>query len=387
MSPTRRPPLFLTGTITLCLVLVAAVASLAGEAADPSGHWEGVITLPTTELAIRVDLERSEDDWAGTIDIPVQGLRGFELSDLVVSDDEIGFAMPNIPGDPAFDGRLSADGKTITGEFSQQGQTFPFKLERKPKVAVKGETPSKGVPGEGLPGVWQGSLRVNAFELRLLFKLEEADGRLTGTLDSLDQNVNDIPVSKVTVDGRDVRLEVEMIGGTLAGQLSDDGSEIVGEWSQGNQTLPLTIRRLAEAPDLTRPQDPKPPYPYREEQVVFRNDAAGVELAGTFTFPESPGPHPAVALISGSGPQDRDEAIMGHRPFLVLADHLTRNGIAVLRYDDRGYGESTGSFSEATTTDFTADALAAVAYLESRPEVDPKRIGLIRLPCCAANCW
>lgn len=372
-----RTPINAGSMVLSVLILTLMVGHARADDAGPAGHWEGAITLPGTELGIKVDLEQTQGQWTGTIDIPVQGLRGFDLGDLSVANGEVSFTMPNVPGDPAFTGKLGDGGKTMTGRFSQGGQTFPFSLERKPKTQTKGATPSKGIPGEGFAGVWQGSIKVNLFELRLLFNLSDNDGQLTGTIDSLDQNATGIAITDATVDGRDIHLEVQLIGGTYDGKLSEDGSEIDGLWQQGGQSLPLVMKRLAEAPDLSRPQDPTPPYPYAEEQVVFRNEGAGVDLAGTFTYPDSPGPHPAVVLISGSGPQDRDEAIMGHRPFLVLADHLTRHGVAVLRYDDRGFGESTGRFSEATTTDFTSDALTAVDFLKSRREVDAGRIGLI----------
>lgn len=365
-------------TLFVCLVTtLTGSLAYAEETTDPAGHWKGAINLPGTELEIQVDLEKSTDGWAGTIDIPAQGLRGFTLSDVTVDGKAVGFMLPNIPGDPSFAGNLTDDRRTITGQLSQNGQIFPFKLERKEKVEIKGATPSKGVPGEGYAGYWQGSLKVNAFEMRLLFHLEDADGELSGTMVSLDQGETRIPLSDAKATGDQLRLESKSINGTYNGRLNADGSEIVGQWKQGPQDLPLTLKRLAAAPDVSRPQDPKPPYPYANEDVAFPNEAASIELAGTFTFPETPGPHPAVILVSGSGPQDRDETIMGHRPFLVLADHLTRHGIAVLRYDDRGVGESTGRFSQALVADFTTDALAAVEYLKTRPEVDPQRIGIL----------
>jgi pimeloyl-ACP methyl ester carboxylesterase len=126
-----------------------------------------------------------------------------------------------------------------------------------------------------------------------------------------------------------------------------------------------------------RPQVPVRPYPYREEDVVYENPAAAIKLAATLTIPSGQGPFSAVILITGSGPQDRDESMAGHRPFLILSDYLTRRGIAVLRADDRGIGKSTGNFQTATTADFAADAEAGVAYLKTRSEVDPRRIGLI----------
>jgi fermentation-respiration switch protein FrsA (DUF1100 family) len=129
--------------------------------------------------------------------------------------------------------------------------------------------------------------------------------------------------------------------------------------------------------ELNRPQNPKKPYPYKEDEVIVINKGADVTLAGTFTYPEKGDNFPTIVLITGSGPQDRDEAIMGHRPFLVLSDYLTRHGIAVLRCDDRGIGKSTGNFGTATTKDFVTDALACVEYLKTRKEVDKKHIGLI----------
>ena len=141
--------------------------------------------------------------------------------------------------------------------------------------------------------------------------------------------------------------------------------------------LPLLLRRTDQTPVLRRPQEPAKPYPYREEEVTFENRPAGINLAGTLTLPKSAGPFPAVILISGSGAQDRDEALAGHRPFLVLADYLTRQGVAVLRVDDRGVGGSTGDSLRATSSDFADDALAGVAYLKGRREIDTARIGLI----------
>ncbi len=366
----------LTAVHTTILVFQTLLGTQVSGDANPAGHWEGHITLPGTELGIRVDLEHA-DEWKGTIDIPVQGLRGFALGDVIVGPDKVGFRLPNIPGDPEFDGKLDPTANELSGDFRQSGQTFPFKLKRTEKVAIKGETPDKGVPGEGLTGLWQGSITANVFQLRFLFHLEAEGENVSGSLDSLDQNVKGLKITEGSVADQSIELKVGSVGGTYTGTLSGDGSEIDGLWQQGPQKLPLVLKRLAEAPDLSRPQDPKKPYPYVEEQVTFRNEVADIRLAGTLTRPDTPGPHPAVILVSGSGPQDRDESIMGHRPFLVIADHLTRHGIAVLRYDDRGFGESEGRFSKALVADFTTDALAAVQFLKQRSEIQPQKIGII----------
>lgn len=362
------------------LALPCLSPARALQPADPAGHWEGQITLPTTPLAIRVDLERTGDAWSGAIDIPVQGLRGFKLQPVNVDGAAVRFALPNIPGDPAFSGQLDQDARSISGDFTQAGQKFPFKLERRLRPAPAADkSPSKGLPGEGLAGHWQGALKPNpAIELRLALEIKRnASGAYEGAMVSLDQGHARIPISTLADTSGAVVMKVASIGATYAGQLSADGSEFTGEWQQAGQKLPLSFQRVAQAPRLHRPQEPQKPYPYAEEEVTMENPAAGIKLAGTLTLPGGPGPHSAVVLLTGSGPQDRDEAIMGHRPFFVLADHLTRAGLAVLRYDDRGVGKSSGDFAQATHPDFVEDALAAVAWLKARKEIDPRRIGLL----------
>ncbi|MCG2820576.1 MAG: alpha/beta fold hydrolase, partial [Candidatus Atribacteria bacterium] len=174
-----------------------------------------------------------------------------------------------------------------------------------------------------------------------------------------------------------LRLEVKSVGGIYEGKVSEDFLVIEGEWKQSGQTLPLTVKRVDKAVEILRPQEPKKPYPYIEEELVYENKEAGITLAGTLTLPPGKGPFPAVLLITGSGPQDRNETIFNHCPFLVLADYLTRQGVAVLRVDDRGVGKSTGDFSQATSEDFALDVLAGIEYLKTRKEINPKQIGLI----------
>lgn len=345
-----------------------------------SGYWEGDITLPQTALVIRVDLARTNQTYSGTIDIPVQNLRGFSLGSLRADDRSITFAMPGIPGDPTFEGQLAPGGKRITGHFRQGGQSFPFQLNSKPRpVPLLGQTPAKGIPGTGLNGNWQASLTVApGMQLRLLLEITNtAQGNFEGVMISLDQGNARIPCTATTNVPNRVQLKLPTVGSSFTGELSADGSELQGQWRQGASSLPLAFKRLAKPLDVRRPQDPVKPYPYLEEEVSIPNPKSGIVLAGTLTIPSTTGPHPAVILLTGSGPQDRDESIAGHRPFLVLADALTRGGIAVLRMDDRGVGKSGGTFSTATHEDFVGDALAGVQWLEGRTGIDRKRIGLI----------
>lgn len=228
-----------------------------------------------------------------------------------------------------------------------------------------------------IAGSWQGSLIVPGGSLRIVFNItEKPDQTLAATLDSPDQGAMGIAVSEVKLTGDSLDLKAASIGGAFAGRLVSD-STIDGFWSQGGAQLPLSLTRLAKPIEMRRPQEPKPPFPYVAEEVSFKNPHAGVTLAGTLTKPKGKGTFPVAVLISGSGPENRDEEIFGHRPFLVLADYLTRNGIAVLRYDDRGVGKSTGEYAKATSRDFASDVEAAVAYLRNRKDIDSKRIGLI----------
>lgn len=232
--------------------------------------------------------------------------------------------------------------------------------------------------GQSIEGLWQGTLKAGAVTLRVVFKIQKKpDGSLTGTLDSIDQGAKDIPVSEVRLQEGAVRFQVDAVFGVYEGKLAPDGATMTGTWKQSGVSLPLTLERVQKLPELRRPQEPKKPYPYHAEEVAYENRQGGSRLAGTLTWPRTGGPFPAVLLITGSGAQDRDETVMGHRPFLVLSDYLTRRGIAVLRVDDRGVGGSTGEMARATTEEFAGDGLAGVAYLKTRKEIAPRKIGLI----------
>ena len=232
---------------------------------------------------------------------------------------------------------------------------------------------------ERLVGSWRGGLEVGGgASLTIVFNIsQDADGAFTGTMDSPDQGAIGIPLTSVTIEGSSVTVSIQVIQGTYTGTLSDEGDQLSGTWSQGPASLALTLVKGDPSPPPERPQEPKPPYPYSIEEVTFTNTEAGIDLAGTLTIPDGLGPFPGVVLVSGSGPQDRDESLMGHKPFLVLADHLSRRGIAVLRFDDRGVGSSGGEFQTATSEDFTEDALAGVSYLEGQDRVAATQVGIV----------
>jgi pimeloyl-ACP methyl ester carboxylesterase len=237
-------------------------------------------------------------------------------------------------------------------------------------------TPVLAAPGEGAAGEWLGTLDVGAATLRLGLNIEKKEGGLGAVLDSIDQGAK-IPVTTIVFESGTLRLAIEAIGASYEGTLNADGSALTGVWSQGKQKLPLTFKRQEKAFVLNRPQQPKGPFPYASREVTFQSEAGNVRLAGTLLLPEGKGPFPAVALVTGSGPQDRDETLMGHKPFLVIADALARRGIASLRWDDRGTGASGGDHMGSTVDDFAADARAAVAFLRSCPEVNGSAIGIV----------
>ncbi len=241
-----------------------------------------------------------------------------------------------------------------------------------------------------LEGTWTGILSPGGLNLRIVFHLVQKNGKLTATMDSPDQGVKGIPVSRVSLVSDILELEVSSVKGLYSGRISANGMHIEGVWKQSGAEFALNLERqdpnapLAQSNQQStnnmpaqRPQEPKPPFPYSSHEVVFKNIKAGIKLSGTLTIPAGKGPFPGVVLVSGSGPQNRNEEILGHKPFLVIADFLARHGVAALRYDDRGVGESRGKFAGATTFDFADDAEAAVEYLASRDEILKDGIGII----------
>ena len=225
----------------------------------------------------------------------------------------------------------------------------------------------------GFEGYWLGTLSARARELRLLIHVTTGD-RPSATLTSIDQSNEPQRLDRVVVDDRSIVLEGTSPVIRVSGTLRADRSAFDAVFEQGGATFQLVFTRVDGPPRLHRPQHPVPPFPYIVEEVLVQGP---VTLAGTVTRPFGAGPFPAVLLISGSGPQDRDQTIFGHKTFLVIADHLTRNGLAVLRLDDRGAGASAGSRAAATMMDYAMDAQAAIGFLEKRRDIDRKRIGLI----------
>lgn len=230
---------------------------------------------------------------------------------------------------------------------------------------------------EKILGNWSGKLDLPGTKLEIIFKISVGEnGKLNSKMDVPAQGAKDLPVSETNFSADSLKLSVAMIMGKFAGRITSD-SIIEGIWKQSGATFPLILKKTGVVTEIKRPQTPKAPFPYFSEEVEYINPKSGLKLAGTLTIPENTENCTTVILISGSGAQDRDETIFGHKPFLVIADYLTRNGIAVLRVDDRGIGGSEGNTQNATSEDFAGDVLAGIEFLKTKKEIDHSKIGLI----------
>lgn len=366
-------------TLTLALGALGALCLAASPPPrDPVGDWRGEIDAVGTTLHLVLHVTRSAGgQLAATLDSLDQHASGLPVSSVAAADSTLTLALSAIGA--TYEGRMSSDGRTVDGTWSQGGTSLPLIWTRTGGggAPAAAEEPPPGTPRTAA-GIWQGALEAAGVHLRLqLHVAAEADGRLAGSLDSLDQGANGLACANMALRDRAFHFEVPSVGGAYDGAMNAARDAIQGTWTQAGVSLPLSFQRGDHPAALRRPQNPTRPYPYREEEVAFPNARAGITLAGTLTIPPAGGPSPAVLLIAGSGPQARDEIVDGHGVFLVLADSLTRRGIAVLRTDKRGVGRSTGDYERATTADFADDAEAGVAYLRSRREIDPRRVGLL----------
>ena len=362
---------FASSLFWIATIAIAQEAPSKPAPAKPMDVWLGKLETPTQSIRVRVELQKTKAGFRGVLVSPDQGNARLPVGDVVIADDKFRFEL--LRPKASYKGKLAEDGKSVEGMWSQGGREMPLNLR------LKGDDFEEPVaqPKE----TWKGTLNAGVkLELQVRLLVDPDSQEEICYFDSLTQGVSALKSSMEKKDGKLI-IDIPSIQGRFEGDLSEDGEKATGLWSQGPLKLPLELERtddVAEAMEVNRPQHPVPPFPYIEEEVEFSSPADGVRLAGTLTMPKDPTGKLTVAiLISGSGPQDRDETLMGHKPFLVIADHLTKQGIAVLRYDDRGTGGSTGDHSTATTPDFADDVQGAIAFLRTRKEIDPKAIGLI----------
>lgn len=362
---------FLRCLVLLGLCLLPAAFFLTAQTHPLEGTYTGTLQAGDAQLHLVLHLSRnSRGDLHASLDSLDQAVFAIEASSISVTAGTLKFEVASVGAE--YEGKVSPDHKIIEGNWSQGSASLPLTFHREPPAHKPGDAIS---PAEGL---WQSALLTHGMRLRFqLHVSHDSDGELIAALDSLDQSVIGLPAVHVTQKESSFHFEIPAMAAVFDGTLNAATNAISGTWLQSGTSAPIEFKRSDQPLELRRPQNPVKPYPYREEEVSFSNAAAGVTLAGTLTLPKGPGPFAAAVLIAGSGPNDRDESLENHKPFLVLSDYLTRRGMAVLRYDKRGIGKSTGSADAATTIDLAGDAAAAVAYLKTRKEIDPERIGLI----------
>lgn len=362
----------------------AVVLGLAGggparaqdaKAGDPKGlvgSWNGTLKpAPQVSLRLVFTFKQGADGKLSAVMVsPDQTSTEIPVDAVTLDGNKVSLAIPAIQG--KYEGTWDAAKKTIDGQWTQLTSKLPLTLVPGDVKAMAEDAPA------GLLGLWEGKLMVGGASLRLVLRVEEKDGKRTAVLDSLDQGVNGIPLTAVKLDGDKVSFESKGIAAMYEGRLDKEKGLITGTWTQAGQSWPLELKKTEKVSEVRRPQHPKPPFDYQVAEATYPGKEAGVSLAGTLTVPKGEGPFPAVVLITGSGPQDRDETLLGHKPFLVLADFLTRHGVAVLRADDRGVGGSKGpSVMNSTSEELAGDALAGVEFLKKDSRIDPKRIGLV----------
>lgn len=232
---------------------------------------------------------------------------------------------------------------------------------------------------QDLRGTWNGEIKGSKGQISFVLSIEDNDGTYVTTIDIPSKRVLGLKPKATHLKNRELFVDGSNLGVKYEGKFNKSTMCFEGAFTEGANSFPLNLKKgdakIEEV--IKRFQEPVKPYPYVEEEVVFKNAVDSVSLSGTLTLPNRKGKFPVVILISGTGPQDRDETNAGHKPFLILADYLTKEGIAVLRYDDRGFAKSTGNHTMATSEDFADDAIFAIQYLKSREDIDKKNMGII----------
>ncbi len=355
----------------LWLTFFCAAFSARAQAPALEGTYTGTLQAGEAQLHLVLHLSRNS---AGTLQAALdsldQAVFAIEASSVSFNSGTLKLDVNSVSAH--FEGKFSLDHKTIDGQWSQGDASLPLVFHREP---ASHKPDNAHFPVEGL---WQSALETHGMRLRFqLHVSHDTKGELIAALDSLDQLVSGLPANHITLKESAFHLEIPALSSAYDGTLNEAKNALTGVWSQPELKEKLDFKRSDQPLELRRPQNPSKPYPYNGEEISFSNAAANVTLAGTLTLPKGPGPFAAAVLIAGSGPHDRDESLANHKPFLVLSDFLTRKGIAVLRYDKRGIGKSTGSADKATTLDLTSDAESAIAFLKSRKDIDSREIGLI----------
>lgn len=366
-----RSPACRTYLIAGLTIIASLLGSLTRAQESQITAYRGTLDTGSAKMRLQIEWQaHAAGPQTGTLISLDQGASRFAMDPLEFNGDSIRFEIKPIGAQ--FQGQFVADRAEIQGNFVQGGRSTPLNL----KLATDDSR-------YRLVQTWLGILKAGNIDLKLQFRiLKSQQEPPIVVMDSLTEKKMGIP-AQGTFTETGMAFDIPMLGAKYTGSFSSVQKSLLdGKWSQGGQDVPLQLSSenvsapVAQTRPI-RPQTPTPPFPYSSQEVEFTNRNANVTLAATLTVPEGHGPFPAVVLINGSGPHDRDVSILGHKHFTVLADHLTRNGTVVLRYDERGVGKSTGNYALATSVDLAADAAAGVELLKTIATVDAKKIGIL----------
>ena len=339
------------------------------------GQWHGALDTGAGKLTLIINISHSEDGaLSAYLESPDQAPgQKIPVSSVTVTQTYLALSLQVLGA--AYEGTWDENRQAWVGTWRQGATELPLDF-------VKGTPAQKKAAIEGMDGYWEGNIERSGQKVPLNLTIESHQYGTSVQFGSPNFSLQGLPVNDFSRQGDGVQFSVPATGAQFTGALAPSGEGMSGIWRFPNRPdVTITFvrtREIAEATPRARPQHPQPPFEYLAEEVTFSNPTSSeVSLAGTLTIPKGAGPFPAVILITGSGPQDRDETLAGHKPFAVIADHLSRNGVAVLRYDDRGVAQSTGVFPGATSADFATDANAAALYLATRADIDEDAIGFI----------
>jgi pimeloyl-ACP methyl ester carboxylesterase len=363
----------LVATLCLCFLTLPIAAQTAAEVeaepqADQKEQWFGTLDVGAATLRLLLEVTSDADGKQEAVVFSVdQGNAKMPTDTFSIDGKQLKFTIDKVKAD--FAGQISSDGNAFTGKFTQFGVARDLTFKR-----------SNGVPTRKLETAWVGDLQAGPQTLRVQVRqMKTSEGESMVLFDSLTQRATGMK-AELEVAGESFVLKVPGAQATYKGTLNEDKTQVRGQWTQMGNSIDLELTRSATAEKAgprNRPQSPQKPFSYESKSVTFASTAAEVMLGGTLTYPSAGGPFPCVVLVSGSGPQNRNEDIFGHKPFAVIADHFAKRGIATLRYDDRGIGESTGSFIKSTTADFAQDAAGAIEFAKKHEMVDAQRLGVI----------
>ena len=339
---------------------------------ETTQYWQGILDAGSAKLTMNVEIEKKSESegYSAFVYVVEQGNAKIPVDKVELTDSKITLKLNAL--NASFEGTLDDAGQVCKGTFSQHGANLDLELKRVESFEEK--------KSSELVEFWKGTVDFGGTDLEMGLKVfRMSDGSLTAKFSSYSQGATDLPV-EFKKDGDNYEMKFPAASLEYSGTLDESKEKLLGTLKQrgSENELNFTKANLGDVPsDYVRPQTPKGPFPYESVEVSYENSKQGNKLAGTLTLPAGDGPFPVAITISGSGASDRDESNFGHKPFHVIADHLARQGIAVLRFDDRGRGGSTGEHSGATSADFATDVEAGIEFLKKHSKIDVSKIGLI----------